>query len=229
MQIIARSLKTLVDLDFYGNDNVTIIETNFLETSAEQLQQYLDGVSAVVSCLGHTINFQGLYGAPRDLCTASVQRIHEAVEKRYSATGSRCKFILMNTVGVADPSCDNKRTWGDILLLRTLRYTLPPHRDNENTADYLRNHAQRDSTHLDWVIVRPDSLIDKDYVTDYDVMPSPITTIVSGRDTSRINVANFMVELIDNPENWNQWKFRMPVISDSIKDQSDATNTQTDL
>ena len=36
--------------------------------------------------------------------------------------------------------------------------------------------------------------------------------IFNAGKTSRINVANFITELVSNEELWNKWKYRMPVI-----------------
>jgi hypothetical protein len=66
---------------------------------------------------------------------------------------------------------------------------------------------------IEWVAVRPDSLIDEDRVTEYEVHPSPIrsATFNPGK-TSRINVGRFMADLITDDDLWNRWKGQMPVI-----------------
>ena len=124
------------------------------------------------------------------------------------------KFILMNTVGVQNPDLEEKRTWFERGLLTLLHHTLPPHRDNETAAEYLYNKVGKDNKHIEWCIVRPDTLINAD-VSTYDIKESPITGILNGRPTSRSNVAHFMTELIENTELWSTWKFRMPVIMNS--------------
>jgi len=91
---------------------------------------------------------------------------------------------------------------------------LPPHRDNEAAAEHLHGNIGRNNKHIEWCSVRPDTLINAE-VSPYDVNESPITGIFTGRPTSRANVAHFMVELIENAETWNKWKFRMPVIMNS--------------
>jgi hypothetical protein len=90
---------------------------------------------------------------------------------------------------------------------------LPPHRDNENAADYLRTAVGQNDKSIEWVAVRPDSLIDEDQVTEYNVSPSPTrSAIFAPGSTSRINVAHFIADLITDGTVWDQWKGQMPVI-----------------
>ena len=58
------------------------------------------------------------------------------------------------------PDLDEKRTRFDRGLLTVMRHTLPPHRDNETASEHLRRNVGRESTHIEWCSVRPDSLID---------------------------------------------------------------------
>ena len=66
---------------------------------------------------------------------------------------------------------------------------------------------------IEWAAVRPDSLINEELVTEYDIYPSPIrSAIFDAGKTSRINVAHFMSRLIINDGIWQKWKGQMPVI-----------------
>lgn len=94
-----------------------------------------------------------------------------------------------------------------------IRKILPPHVDNEKAADFLRMDMGQDDKEVEWAVVRPDTLINEDRVTDYDAHPSPIrSAIFNAGKTSRINVAHFMSELITVDDTWSRWKGRMPVI-----------------
>ena len=123
----------------------------------------------------------------------------------------------MNTVGVTVNS--EKRSKFDNCLLSCLRNTIPPHRDNENAAAFLKSLGDNsENTALEWIVVRPDSLTDSDTVSPYEVVPSPVTTITNGNDVHRINVADFMVALALNEHQWEEWKFRFPVIMNKKDD-----------
>ena len=137
---------------------------------AEQVQ----GCNAVISCLGHVMDFKGMFGEPRKLCTDATRRLCDAIEKNGSPTPTR--FILMNTVGVQNPDLDEKRTWFERGLLTLLRNTLPPHRDNETASEHLHRNVGRENTHIEWCCVRPDSLIDAE-LSPYDINESPTTGI----------------------------------------------------
>jgi len=66
---------------------------------------------------------------------------------------------------------------------------------------------------IEWVSIRPDTLINEDIVTEYQIYRSPIRSAVfdPGR-TSRINVGNFMARLLMEPDLWKKWQGQMPVI-----------------
>jgi len=66
---------------------------------------------------------------------------------------------------------------------------------------------------LEWVAVRPDSLIDKPTVEDYELFETKQRNPLSDPGkTSRIQVAHFMAELLSKDELWQQWLYKTPVI-----------------
>jgi nucleoside-diphosphate-sugar epimerase len=189
--------------------NLTVTEASVLDLTDDELRDQVKGCDAVFSCLGHVMNFSGMFGEPRQLCTDAARRLCGAIEGNQPP--KPVKFILMNTVGVRNPDLDETRTWYERMLLALLRHTVPPHRDNETAAEYLHRKVGTDNRYIEWCSVRPDSLIDAE-TSPYDVNPSPVTSIFSGRPTTRANVAHFMGDLADEAELWNLWKFQMPVI-----------------
>ena len=196
------------------NPNITVIETAVLDLTDQEMAEYVRGCDAVVSCLGHVMDFSGMFGEPKKLCTDASRRLCSAIEE--NKPPEPIKFILMNTVGVANPDMDEKRTWYERGLLFLLRHLLPPHRDNETAAEYLQQSIGKNNKHVEWCSVRPDSLIDAER-SSYDITESPVTGILTGRPTARANVAQFMVQLIEDAEHWGSWKFRMPVIMNSAR------------
>ena len=193
------------------NPNMKVVEASVLDVTDDEMLQHLKGCDAVVSCLGHTVDFHGMFGQPRKLCTETIQRLCDAINRH--SPFKPTKLILMNTVGVGNADLNERRSWFERLLLTLLRYAVPPHRDNETAAEYLHKNVGRENAQIEWCIVRPDSLIDAE-ISSYEIMESPTTGIFSGRPTTRSNVAQFMAELIDDAGLWSAWKFRMPVIMD---------------
>jgi len=58
---------------------------------------HVKGCDGVISCLGHNLNFKGLFGKPRLLVTETLQCICAAIQ---SLGGDKpVKVILMNTTG----------------------------------------------------------------------------------------------------------------------------------
>ena len=183
-----------------------------LDLTDEEMAEHVRDCDAVVSCLGHVMDLKGMFGDPKRLCTDATRRLCDAIEKNRPTKPT--KFILMNTVAVQNPDLEEKRAWFERWLLALLCHTLPPHRDNETAAEHLHQNVGKESKHVEWCGVRPDSLVDAE-ISSYDIEESPSTSILTGRPTARANVAHFMVELVENAELWSTWRFRMPVIMNS--------------
>jgi hypothetical protein len=119
----------------------------------------------------------------------------------------------MNTAGNRNRDLDEPIPFGERCVVGLLRVLLPPHVDNEQAADYLRTQIGQDDATIEWAAVRPDTLLDRDQVTEYEVHPSPTRSAVfDPGSTSRINVAHFMARLIAEGDTWDRWKGQMPVI-----------------
>ncbi len=88
------------------------------------------------------MDFKGMFGEPKRLCTDATRRLCDAIEQNGPPTPTR--FILMNTVAVQNPDLDEKRTWFERGLLTFLRHTLPPHRDNEAASAHLHRNVGQD-------------------------------------------------------------------------------------
>lgn len=208
VRVIVRSTQKL-SAEVLNNPNTTVIEANLLELTDEELAEHVKRCDAVVSCLGHVMDFKGMFGEPKKLCTDATRRLCNAIKKNDPPKAT--KFILMNTVGVQNPDLAEKRAWFEQGLLFLLRHFLPPHRDNETAAEHLCRNVGKVDKHVEWCSVRPDSLINAE-ISLYDIEESPTTGIFTGRPTARANVAKFMTELIENSELWSTWKFKMPVV-----------------
>ncbi len=211
VRVIVRSAHKLSS-EVLKNPNITVIEAAVLDLTDQEMTEHVKSCDAVVSCLGHVMDFSGIFGDPKKLCTDATRRLCKAIERNKPTEPT--KFILMNTVGVKNPEMKETRTWYERGLLFLLRHLLPPHRDNETAAEHLYWNIRKNREYIEWCSVRPDSLIDAE-VSPYEVNESPVTGIFTGRPTTRSNVAHFMTDLIENAELWHTWKFRMPVIMNS--------------
>jgi nucleoside-diphosphate-sugar epimerase len=216
LRIIVRSSATLPDT-LKNEQRLSITEANILDMSDADLLQHVQGCRAVVSCLGHSLNLQGLFGHPRRLVTDATRRICGAIETLKAQATT--KFILMNSTGCQNKLAGETVSLAQAAIVTLLRYLLPPHADNENAVAYLAsshshpNHFKVNNAGLEWVAVRPDALIDENRVSPYNTHPSPIRSAIfdSGK-TSRINVAHFISQLIIDEELWRQWKYQRPVL-----------------
>jgi nucleoside-diphosphate-sugar epimerase len=196
------------------NKQLVVTEANLLNLSDQQLADQVNGCHAVISCLGHNLTWKGVYGHPRRLVTHATQRLCRAIETSSAATNDKpTKFILMNTTGNQNKQAGEQISIPQALIICLIRALVPPHADNENAARYLQCCCNDQTNTIEWVTVRPDSLIDESSVTNYEVYPSPICSAIfdSGK-SSRINVAHFMSQLVCNNEIWKTWKYQMPVI-----------------
>lgn len=210
VKVIVRSPEKLSG-DVRNHENITIIQASLLDLNDEEMARHVAGCDAVASCLGHTMTVQGIYGQPRKLVTDAVRRLSTAVKA--NNPDQPVKFVLMNTSGNRNRGLDEKISLGEKMVMGLVRALLPPHLDNEQAADYLRLKIGQNDPKIEWVAVRPDSLVDHDSVTHYELHTSPIrSAIFDAGETSRINVGHFMADLIVNNGLWHQWKGQMPVI-----------------
>lgn len=119
----------------------------------------------------------------------------------------------MNTTGNRNRDLNEPVSLAHRAVVGLIRLLLPPHADNEQAADYLRGAIGQQHPAVEWAVVRPDGLIDDPAVSEYKLFPSPIrSAIFDAGQTSRINVAHFMAELIDSDVMWQKWQGQMPVI-----------------
>ncbi|WP_033957068.1 NAD(P)-dependent oxidoreductase [Psychroserpens jangbogonensis] len=194
-----------------NNEHVKIISASLLDFNDKELIDLTLDCHAVASCLGHNMNWKGIYGQPRKLVTDATRRLCQAIEANNPERPT--KFVLMNTTGNRNRDLNEPISFAQKAVIGLLRLLLPPHVDNEKAADYLRTQVGQNNKLIEWTAVRPDGLIDNDDVTDYEIHPSPTrSAIFNAGKTSRINVGHFMASLISDEKLWNKWKGQMPVI-----------------
>ena len=210
VRLIVRAAENL-PANIRQHEQVTITCASVLDLTEQQLTELVQGCDAVISCLGHNMTIKGMFGHPRRLVTDAIKRVCQVIQKLKPT--KPVKLILMNTTGNQNKAAGEKVSIAHTLVVTLLRLLLPPHVDNEQAAAYLQNEVTSNSNYIEWVVVRPDSLTNRDQTTPYDVYPSPVRdAIFNSGETSRINVAHFMIELITQPELWKKWKGNLPVI-----------------
>lgn len=219
VKVIVRSAHKLPEA-VRTHPNITILQASILDLTDEQLAAHVKGCDAVTSCLGHNVTFKGMYGHPRKLVTDSVRRLSQAIKANNPTT--KTKFVLMNTVGNSNRDLNEPISFSQKLVIGLLRLILPPHVDNEQAADYLRTQIGQNDPLIKWTAVRPDTLLDEETVTEYTLHPSPTYTLFKPGQTSRINVAHFMAELITNDTAWKKWQGQMPVIYNQVAETAAA-------
>lgn len=208
--VIVRSSEKLPEI-IKSNERLSVIVAGVVELNDAELDDYTIGCEAIASCLGHNLSLKGLYGHPRRLVTDTTRRLCNAIKANKS--GKPVKYVLMNTAGNSNRDLNEKISFGQRFQVGLIRMLLPPHTDNEMAADYLRTIIGQGDKAVEWAAIRPDNLIDEASVTKYEIYLSPIrSAIFNPGQTSRINVAHFMADLIDNDKLWNNWKGKMPVI-----------------
>ncbi len=210
VKAIVRSPENLPE-SLKNNKKLSVISASVLDLSDEEMAQHVQGCDAIASCLGHNINFKGIYGQPRRLVTDTARRLCLAINSNKPA--EKVKYVLMNTTGNRNRDLKEPISLAQKAVIGLLRLLLPPHVDNEQAADYLRTEIGQTDKTIEWVAVRPDGLIDEEKVTEYEIHPSPTrSAIFNAGKISRINVAHFMADLITNENLWESWKGQMPVI-----------------
>lgn len=196
-----------------AHPRLTVIEADVLTLSQEVLRDQVRGCVAVVSCLGHITDLKGIFGPPRDLVTRTTERVCRAVVELLPKTP--VKFVLMSSVSVSRPKRqDMRRGVMERVFLGLLRALVPPARDNQDAADFLCGEFGQDNPFVEWAIIRPDTLVEGD-VSEYGLHEGIVSSLSKPDQSSMANVAHFMCSLVTKPEEWNEWKGKMPVIVDA--------------
>jgi hypothetical protein len=206
--------------DVAESPNLRVIEASLPSLSDEELRRHLGGSDAVVSCLGHSLSLRGLFGPPRDLVTRTTARLCRGIEALQPAVP--VKFILMSSVSVHRPrGLDTRRGPLERAFLWMLCGVLPPAKDNQRAADFLLETIGPNNAHVQWAVVRPDSLLEGE-VSEYALHEGLVNGLFAPGSTSMANVAHFMCELVTNPKTWADWKSKLPVIVDAAASSATA-------
>ncbi|MDL4842434.1 NAD(P)-binding oxidoreductase [Aquibacillus rhizosphaerae] len=217
-QLIKRQINTrilirksaVLSKDITDNALVEIVKGNINELNESEMNNLLHGCHVIISCLGHNPTLKGMFGKPYYLVFNTIKRISETVKKRED---KGIKLILMSTTGYTNNLAGEKNSIGEKIIHFLLKLMLPPHRDNIKAANYLISNIGIENEFVGWVAVRPDTLVNHDEVSSYQVCESPVRSpIFNAGKTSRINVSNFMAELATDNQVWENWKGKTPVV-----------------
>lgn len=210
-QVVAlvRDTNTLNALNTEFGDLLTQIKGTALMLSDAQLSELVKSADGVISCLGHNLTLKGIFGAPQMMVRDSIKRI---INLNTTQRTKPLKIVLMNSSGVRNKDQHEPISIFQHLVLALLRTLLPPHRDNEQAANYLRT-LDILNANVQWVVVRPDALINQDEASDYSLFSAPIRSAIfdSGK-VSRINVASALSQLLMDSTLWKKWQGKMPLV-----------------
>lgn len=209
VRAIVRNADKLPDT-LRNNERLEVVVASILDLSDKEMEQLVTGCDAVASCLGHTPTFKGVFGKPHRLVTEATRRLCLAIKA--NNTGTKTKYVLMNTVANRNRNLNEQVSFAQKTIILLLRHLVPPHADNELAAEYLRAVIGQNDEAIEWVAVRPSTLIENENTSEIVAYLSPQRSVLNDGQISRINVGQFMADLITNASLWEQWKGQMPVI-----------------
>ncbi|MFX0557771.1 NAD(P)-dependent oxidoreductase [Maribacter sp. CXY002] len=96
VKAIVRSVEKLPE-SLKNERGLTIIEASILELTDAEMAKHVADCDAVASCLGHNLNFKGIYGKPRRLVTDSTRRLCAAMKKIKPV--KPMKYVLRQQIG----------------------------------------------------------------------------------------------------------------------------------
>lgn len=179
------------------------------KVSLDQMTKYMEGCGAVLLCLGHELNFHGIFASGLLVFEAN-KLICSAIDQ----SKRKIKFIQVNTIGVPSPdgSDTGKRGWGTRFMIKLISTTMPPMVDSTRVCQFLHREVGK-SDLVEWCAVRPDGLLDEpSQVTEYVVKDTVQWNLFAAETTTRANCANFMCRLALEENLWQEWKFRFPIV-----------------
>ena len=192
-------------------EQIEVLQAGILDMDPQLLKDYLSDVDAVISCLGHNLTLKGIFGQPRTLVADALERVVNTVQEINPS--KTIKLILMNTTACLNKLQDELFENKEKVVMDFMRFLLPPQRDNDLALAFLMDEVGQSHKQIEWVAVRPATLIDEAEAPEYSVHPSPNRSpIFDPGKTSRINVADFMANLVNDEQLWEKWKYKTPVI-----------------
>ena len=201
-----------------GDSGLTVVEADLLSLGDADLLRYVRGCDAVVSCLGHVLSLKGIFGPPRDLVARASARLCWAIGE--SQPHKPVRFVLLSSVAVNHPEgLDTRRGVFENVVLWILRGLVPPSKDNQRAADFLHDDVGIGDPLVQWVAVRPDSLLEGD-VSEYVLHQTLVSSLFRPDSTNMANVAHFICELLTSPGTWEDWRGKLPVIINAPKSDS---------
>lgn len=210
VKVIVRPTSKIPD-NWKNNEKVSIIIAEISDITIDEMAAHIKDCQAIACCLGHNLNLKGIFGKPRRLVADAVELTCSAIKKYNPSEPFR--FVLMNTTGNKNRDLNEAESFLQKLVMCLLRLLVPPQVDNEKAADFLRLNIGQKNVLMEWVVVRPDTLINQDEVSEYELFASPIRSAVfNPGKTSRFNVGHFMAKLLNDKNLWEQWKGQMPAI-----------------
>lgn len=217
-QLIKRQIKiravirkgAVLPREILTNPLVEIETGNIAEFDDSEMVRLLQDCDAIISCLGHNINFRGMFGQPRNLVFDTIRKVCRTVK---GTADKKVKLVFMSTTAYTSRILGEKNSFREGIVLSIFKLLLPPHRDNVKAADFLQEEIGKDNGKIEWIAVRPDTLINNDAESAYEVHESPVRSPVFNAGTvSRINVSHFMADLLTNDDLWRKWQYKMPVL-----------------
>jgi len=214
VKIIVRPTGTIPD-SWKKNDNLSIIKATISKISVSEMTNYMQDCQSVASCLGHNITVKGIFGKPKNLVSEAIRLLIDAIQN--NSPEKPIRLVLMNTTANRNRDLNENVSLGEKIVMGLIRLLVPPQADNEKAADVPRVDLGQNNKLIQWVSVRPDTLINEDFISEYEIYASPTrSALFNPGKTSRINVGHFMARLIIDHDMWHKWKGQMPVIYNRI-------------
>ena len=124
VRAVVRSKEKRMNLLPPTTKRLHLTQASLLELDSSRLEELVAGCDAIISCLGHNMTRQGIWGKTKRLVAQSVQRLAVAATIKERST----KLVLMGSIGVANPNGkDDPRGLGERLVLTLFRWWVPPH------------------------------------------------------------------------------------------------------
>ncbi|WP_096154139.1 MULTISPECIES: NAD(P)-binding oxidoreductase [Bacillus] len=192
------------------NPLVEIVKGNINEIDDSELNTLISECNVIILCLGHNVTPKGMFGNPRNLVFDAIKRVCETVKNN---ANKKVKIILMGTTGYTNTISGEANSTGEKIIFSVLELLLPPHRDNIKAANHLIREIGKEDEKIEWAIVRPDTLVNHDEESSYEIFESPVRSpLFNPGKTSRINVSRFITELVTVEKTWIEWRFKTPVV-----------------
>ncbi|KAH9256438.1 hypothetical protein BASA81_005352 [Batrachochytrium salamandrivorans] len=140
-----------VPTELKSHPKLQLVEIESIDkVSVAEMAGHLQGCSAVLICLGHTMSVKGLFFSGM-LVLEATKLVCQAIEE-IKPKSNKIRLVEVSSIGIPAPdgADEGNRALPTRLVLGSLAATMPPLKDTFLSAKFLFDTIKHDHLYVDW-------------------------------------------------------------------------------